>query len=298
MKSVSSIVMKIVTIAAIILFLFVRVMSGFLYHSQVPTPSSEASWIKDVNYEPCQADPRAGGLQHIAQMMTLTQSSYMYERLVKIERLCRDLVDKYKKTNHSTFDTVLQTARRQDFYDGLKLEAARAILAGRNGDILRMGINAIQESKAFNISRRIFTSDFPIGDLQKFDDSCTDLFNFLMAPHIDVKNPFFSCVNVSVAVNNARDALYIPFDHTANNHVTSDYLPSDVRSLYMARLESDPILSPVLSLVRSILSGEEMIMPEAPQLSQPAIAVSTHVGLIDWCQSSLWFVRVCCRLLV
>mgnify|MGYP001549987762 CR=1 FL=1 len=102
-----------------------------------------------------------------------------------------------------------------DLFDGVRLEACRALLNIHNGDILRMASNSLHETSSSVASlrmqsRRVFTGDFPVANKAVFLNSTIKLYDFLMA---DFKRPsnrtvFYTCMSKEEAVNKAMVAAY------------------------------------------------------------------------------------------
>ena len=107
------------------------IISGYLYHSQIPMPEL---WIRDI--DPCVHDKES--LDLVARYLHIDNSE-----IDKVVNVCKNLSQTHFA--RSLYDL--------DHYDGLKLEAARSIISSdyfAGGDILRMGnnIKRLDESDA------------------------------------------------------------------------------------------------------------------------------------------------------
>lgn len=156
-----------------------------------------------------------------------------------------------------TFDAVLRAAHKSpdDLYDGIALEACRAILSG---DLLRMGLNCLNENMFPEGSLRFTHEDFPIGDESTFTAHADRMYRYLMRTSSDVSasggpsrsnhtvtgtnagrptanpRPFFSCMSVEEAVRYAIKAAFLSHAPTpptpppadTPSHTSSQHPPS------------------------------------------------------------------------
>jgi hypothetical protein len=114
-------------------------MSGYLYHSQLPPPSPEG-WLRSAKFDPCKlvvAGDETGRLDWHLYASKLGDFRFgrlkMSEMITAVADMCVELRTKYASRMGPpyTFSRLLQEARDgDDVFDGIRLEAARAILAG------------------------------------------------------------------------------------------------------------------------------------------------------------------------
>lgn len=242
---------------------FDMIVSGYIYHAQDPSPLSER-WERELSYHPClfhKSGPTEGLPFLSKQFSGLNgdRDGEILGKLYGVVNLCHKLYSKYKSYPNMTFDQVLRAAKSEtgDVFDGIRIEASRTILSP-NGDLLRMGINALRENTSRAIARRFYTSEFPIGQLFPFTRASDRLYRFLMADHALVKQPFFKCMDSARAVLEAQKVAFVQSAPQAvfntSLHVTAHLMPPVARDAYVQRLRDDPVLAPILDLVKQALS--------------------------------------------
>lgn len=211
---------------------FDMVVSGYLYHSEDPPPAPE-TWLLKDDFNPCllhEEKTLERYVDVISRHVGMDQKVF-YRMIAETKQLCEELVDKaYRTAGVKEFNPVLRSFK--DPLDGLFLEAARALLSGSGGDILRMAANAIYETESNirsnipaltdkftqvqNVSKREFLADFPVGGKDAFRRTVTDLYNFLTAydsyhrsrSHAE-SLPFWTCLNIPQAVERAVGTAYV-----------------------------------------------------------------------------------------
>jgi hypothetical protein len=251
---------------------FDMVVSGYLYHSQIPPPAPER-WItrpgfcicdynQDVfmnKYAPKLGELRGSGVNGTETVREMVRSAVS---------LCKSLNDKY---NGSIYGDMLAAARLgTDPLEAVRLEALRSLLNNEGGDILRMGVNALYEDK--KLSKRVFTSQFPIGDLQTFLSTSEEVFSFLMPPGEEELSPkpFWTCIPRSVAVKRIEKRAFVaevPDVKSSSSveggggggagstttHITAGLISNTTRQAYLQALREDVVIGPLLSLVEEAL---------------------------------------------
>lgn len=253
---------------------FDMVISGYLYHRQVPFPAPE-KFLVNTGYDPCEFDSKLQSL-YIPSLIEFTKNttniSHMVDRVVQ---MCKSLQARYPAKN---FNKQLNIAKvGTDLLDGIRLEACRALLSKSNGDILKMGFNTLQEVAYLKdhsnlVVRRTFTSEFPVTNMTVFHNSTMNVMKFLMQP-TNSPNVFYNCIKEDEAVRytlqNAFAELPSTYSSTPENtvviaaetdkreHITSDQLTHEERASYIHRLEQDPVLAPLLMIVRQIVFGQK-----------------------------------------
>lgn len=268
------------------------VLSGYLYHGQTPRPEPEV-WLNDRRYNPCEGnlsktmqyadeisqfvheyqqnsthDTIAGAGSHI--ILNILPSD-IHEMVLKAHTMCQELVSKYSSptyhellqhfTPYNHMDALLYNKSLDDLvFDGVRIEALRSMFPERNGHILRMAANALTESRSSRgSSRRVFTSEFPVGDRKTFYNSISSLLNFLW--HDDLESPrmqrFWGCFNDDVIIEAVIDSAFassVPEEKKEKaTHITVDLMSSTVKEHYKQRLREDPTLGPLLAVVVAIL---------------------------------------------
>lgn len=271
---------------------FDMVISGYLYHRQVPYPLPE-KFLGRPSFDPCEFNRTAMHTMFIPSLTSFTRNKVNISEMVdSVVQLCYALREKYPAED---FNKALIAAKHgSDVLDGMRLEACRALLNFLNGDILRMAYNTLQEVEYLKrhsnvVVRRTFTAEFPATNLSIFHNSTVNVFQFLMSPAATPK-PFFECLSqeeaVRLTLTNAFSRLPKTYSHnlnkmlgdrdpdasrTSNNnsksvgisrkkdkraHITSDQISAEARAKYIKRLEVDPVLGPLLLIVRKIVFAQ------------------------------------------
>jgi hypothetical protein len=119
--------------------------------------------------------------------------------IFSITQTCKALYAEYSASAGTYHGILNDMLSKQHDLDAIRLEACRAIISsfsGAGGDILRMGANAVREgqsqfttdphgrsrSSGERISKRFFLSQFSLDDRDVFQDTLSDMFEFLMKP--------------------------------------------------------------------------------------------------------------------
>jgi hypothetical protein len=241
---------------------FDMVVSGYLYHSQIPPPAVER-WITRPGFCICDYNhdvfmnsyaQKLGGLRGGGANGTETVRK-MFQSAVS---LCKTLIVKY---NGSIYSEMLSTARLStDPLEALRLEALRSLLHSEGGDVVRMGVNALHEDRV--MSRRVFTSQFPIGDRQTFLRTAEEVFSFLMPPREEklIPVPFWTCISRSTVVKRVEQRAFVEevpdVKHSTAGetmHITAGMVSNTTRQGYLQALRDDPVIGPLLVLVDEAL---------------------------------------------
>lgn len=248
---------------------FDMVMSGYLYHSEIPAPEG---WLNNENFDPCFVEEKKEvdiiRNKYLPAIQKYTQNKVnitkMYDDILK---LCRQLSS---KNNKYSFNNQLHIASNASVFEGVRLEAVRALILG---DHLSMAYNTLQESSAKqskNINvRRTFTAEFPVQDVAFYRRSTVSLYDFLMPVVRD--EVFYKCFeNKEEAVESAIKSAFHDLPQMLSNdsskkdkpkadaHITGGSMPKEDRQKYIKRLEEDPVLGPFLLIIREILNNENM----------------------------------------
>ncbi len=198
---------------------FDMVISGFLYHSQIPAPEK---WLTAPNYNLCAFNTSLTDqwLPKLAELKRGGKSGFLAvnQSFHAVVEKCHELNRKDNIHGNSSLHSMLHHAKNSSTpNDALLLEAIRALIPSVQGDILRMGVNALYEDK--RISKRIFTSDFPAGDEKSFLKTATGIYEFLMPDNYtsvgstaqkSLAPPFWKCMNKSEAIKFAKKAAFVP----------------------------------------------------------------------------------------
>ncbi len=240
------------------------IVSGFLYHVQIPIPETE-KWLLDAKLDVCAFDHTMVAENYAAKLGTLRGddgAAKVKAMILAAESLCKSLTGQYK---NKSFSAMLQAAKEgDDEYAGLRLEAVRSLLQEEGGDVLRMGVNALYEDK--RISKRVFTSQFPIGNKAVFLNTTTSVVDFLMnktdkkAVTKGDQKPFWSCRSKEDIISDVEKRAFVEVAPAteqqstgAAKHITSGYISTAKRQEYVQMLTKDPVLGPLLEVVKDAL---------------------------------------------
>jgi hypothetical protein len=190
---------------------FDMVVSGYLYHSQSPPPESEG-WLQDMDFDPCAINEQKVFNDYSSTIGTFLGDTDKFRDQVRAAvSLCKQLRDKY---GGGKFNSLLRFSARNgedpnDEFDGFRLEALRALLSNRGGDILRMGANAVYESQGRR-SKRMFLSAFPMGDKDAYRASIAEAYRYLMGMGYkeNKEKGFWDCLDFDAIVDAAMEESY------------------------------------------------------------------------------------------
>ena len=217
---------------------FDAILSGYLYHSQIPAPEPweltprEVSFIcRHTNINKKQNETWE---DDVFQLYREPFGRYI-NNITRIDELFRDVMKlckslsrrqeaalkrRYKQNGRSAskvynFNEILH-AQRGDEFDNIRYMALWFLLF--NGDLLRMAANAMYSNPI--TSRQIFISDFPIGNKTVFRQSATKLYEFLMGRG---HNKFWSCMEpIEKAVSVTIKEDFVASSTPAVDDKTSD----------------------------------------------------------------------------
>jgi hypothetical protein len=234
------------------------ILSAFLYHAQEEAPALEL-WLKSPSFNPCEFDHHSL-FDRYAVTIGAYNGDYAYvtNLITETIKYCNGVMETYNNHRGMGYNKLL---RSMPVEEGILLEAARSILSSSGGDILRMATNAVYEMHTVNVSsRRVFLSDFPIGDAQAFLSASRTMYSFLMcnAPAGGQKmKPFWSCMTVDRAVQLSVEAAFVPShaggNKTGGSHVTQGMLSRSDRDALLLHLSRHPAIGPLLAIVSDIV---------------------------------------------
>lgn len=236
------------------------VLSGYLYHSQVPPPSSE-HWLVDSDLDLCQLNPaNQKYIDAIGRFAAGTIKADIDALVVKVHNLCREMYDKYK--GPTIFDTIKRAdANGTNIYEGMKLEAVRSLTSVNYGDLMRMTANAVSEAQApANMTYRIYMSEVAEGEEATFRYTVTKLLRFLNSVTSEGK----ACIDEDAALQLAVDAAFVDAGRAHKSgeagavkasHVTAGFLSPAMHEYYKQRLLRDPVLGPLLHILHLVLDA-------------------------------------------
>ena len=239
---------------------FDMIISAYLYHAQEEAPKKEI-WLFRPNFNPCEVDHHLM-FDVFAREIGVSYGSYQYisDLINGTIRLCNELVHITDKNNIPKYYQQLRSLPPEK---AVLLEASRSILSNTGGDILRMATNALYERNTKNRnSYRVFLSDFPVGNLTKFVQSSTNMFEFLMsdtttaAATTDKSDPYFwSCLNISTAVHRSVQHAFVSnsSQSSSTGHITQGLVSRTERASLKLKLEEHPILGKLLRIVQDIV---------------------------------------------
>jgi hypothetical protein len=192
------------------------VLSGLLYHSQSPPAEG---WLLSTSINPCDFDE--------TQVMRFLDVLLTYHHRLSKERLL-DLIEQtislcheiYQKSTIeygvSNYHKVLSSLYVNNQHQAICLEACRSLLSqfsGAGGDLLRMAANAVLEGQSSQlspvVSKRVFLSEFPLGNRSKCHQTISEIFQFLMTPSGSGDDFWMGRLPFSQAIRVALSASYV-----------------------------------------------------------------------------------------
>jgi hypothetical protein len=192
------------------------IISGLLYHSQSPPAEG---WLLSASIHPCVSDENQV-MRLIDVLLTYHQSlskKRLLDSLKQASSLCHEV---YRKSTNQygvyNYHKVLSSLYAEDRHQAICLEACRTLLSqfsGAGGDLLRMAANAVLEGQATHldpmISKRVFLSEFPLGNRSKCHQTISEIFQFLMTPSGSGQDFWWEKLSISQAIRIALSASYV-----------------------------------------------------------------------------------------
>lgn len=235
------------------------IVSGYLYHSQVPPPEK---WLHEERHEMCR--PIGSHRAFITALQKVPVARNLSSLVEKAHELCKDLTSKYHA--HSTYG-VLKNAdgNYSDIYEGMRVEAVRSIFQGGRAEQLRMAANALWERTApLGLSMRFFLSEFPAGNIGVFNESMSKMIDFLngqSGEHDNNNSSQTMCIDKASTMERSVNYVYVP--DTAVSaikknprravHITGGFLSAEAKDYYKHKLLVDPVLGPLLRALRYVI---------------------------------------------
>jgi hypothetical protein len=243
------------------------IISGYLYHAQTPVPPDEG-WLKNFGLNICDEEKRNPTYISLIQEFVGSAEAMNAEKAVqRVRDLCGRLKRKYQRASiHDMMKSEDQNYA--DMYAGIRVEAVRAILTTRNGDLMRMASNCIWESRAPpGTSFRVFMSDIPVGERRVVNGTVSALMSYLMPdnpPGVgDSGGKAFweGCITRDVAEAKCAERMYVDPAHVAHStskgavatHVTQGFISGHLREHYKHKLLTDPDLGPLLRILNYVM---------------------------------------------
>jgi hypothetical protein len=151
------------------------ILSGYLYHSQDPSPPTETQWLKNTSIGLCDLDPEEW--IHIKTIDAYMNGHVTLAPLVdKVRALCKKMISAYRQ--NSIYATMKHVdLHHENLFAGFRVEAVYSILSK---DILRMTANCIFESKApQGTAHRVFMTELPANQTQAVEGTVAKMMDFL-----------------------------------------------------------------------------------------------------------------------
>lgn len=193
-------------------------ISAYLYHHQNPVPGLERKWITRTDSDRCKVHHRPN------QQLGLS--------LRNVSNLCQSL---------SNVTALWQQLQQLSPWDGLRLEASRAILGASHGDLVKMARNIQYLKESANVMH-VKLSQFTASE-QSFQTTTKSLCRLgrELRNERDCAESFFQYG--WLGNTNAKDP----------QHVTSNKISHVQREEWRARLMKDPVLGDPLLKVKTIV---------------------------------------------
>lgn len=275
------------------------VLSAYLYHAQYPIPVQER-WLLNPNFQPCALSSRIDAYGSvIADAIGIPWAEFRawvnraQEECLELQRITGDQVgfnQRLRMLASCDYDNQNKTyeAGRIDDFDcspirdirkgfnaspgiraAIRFEAFRSLLSKDGGDILRMAANAVFESSTSkDFSLRVFLSEFPLQDWDRYRASIFRVYEFLMCHH------GWPCINFPEHVEQSqfwshlsvRDAVDIAMDFTNSLLNNSFPMRTELAEKRLQRWES----------------ADAQILGSGGHITAYALADSTRQELVTW----------------
>lgn len=239
------------------------VISGYLYHSQSPPPKSE-DWLWDPELKMCELNPsNRVYVDTITAFASGLISADLNGMIEKVFQLCKDLRHKYK--GNTIYDVIkLADGNGTNVFEGMRVEAVRALISVNYGDLIRMTANAVSEARAPTaMTHRIYMSAVTEGEEATFRSTIRNMLQFLNTKDSQVKD----CFELEAMVEGAVKAAYVdPKNYvkaqqpakggvSVTSHVTQGFLSPALHTHYRQMLLKDPVLGPLLHILHMVLDA-------------------------------------------
>lgn len=203
------------------------IMSAYLYHSQLPVAEP---WLGVEGFDICAprsqkcigdeeiTDRRKDYLEPCLTFEDYTKefsrgfgdSADVEAKLNKAWTLCQQLQAKYPTLSMSEKLRQARLDSHGDQFEAIRIEAMRSIINGNGGDLLRMAANANRENLSSNVSKRVFLSEFPIGNKTAFKMTWRSIFSFLMKDQPEeFEKPFWMCMTMKQTFQSIDRATFM-----------------------------------------------------------------------------------------
>ena len=148
------------------------------------------------------------------------------------------------KFKHKSYSKMLYKAKEKIGGDveALKIEAFRSLLhfapSGSSGDLLRMAGNSLYEDR--RVSKRVFMSDFPIGNKDAFLKTTSSIFDFLMDSNSSSSDEaqFWGCMNKSEVMKKVLNFAFVSSSSVPTHTDSDDEDDEDENGHESSRLDS------------------------------------------------------------
>lgn len=253
------------------------IISGYLYHSEVPPPGPEG-WLHDPKQSMCKPNALNGEyIKTIENFAGAYINASLSTLVSNVYKLCLELKKKY---DTKTIYASLKLADKNSTdiphrMEGLRVEAVRTLQAEIAGDILRMVANAMYDAHApQGMVRRAYMTEFPSGEKATFEDTVGGIIDFF--------DPSGKCIDKQAAVKHASTEAFIDTAPTTRGqdargqHVTQGLMSPAMHAFYRQRLLLDPDIGPLLHVLSLALDVTQRKPDEtAPaEATQPAPAAA------------------------
>jgi hypothetical protein len=152
----------------------------------------------------------------------------------------------------------------ENVYEGIRVEAVRALVGLKLGELMHMAANAIWESRApAGTSHRVFMSDLPVGDKGEATKTVNALMNYLMSDEDDPSAFWKDCITKQQAVDSCFAHLFVDPHKIANGtstaathaatHITQGILSGYLRDHFKHKLLTDTHIGPLLRILQFVM---------------------------------------------
>lgn len=238
---------------------FDYVISAYLYHSQSPPPPEK--FVRQRRFNPCMYSKKSIDVY-------LKELGLFHEDVITVSKAINGTIALCESLHkhgplHKELQHLAQTSVNE--VNALQLEACRSIISDEidgGGDLLRMTVNALRAKEAgSDRAKTVYLHQFPLKNETIWRRSLLSVLEFLLyeTGHSRRKLSGISDV-IDRLVNSTFDKAFVKNGTTVENsientgvHVTSTFISSEKRQIYLKSLKEDPVLGPLLLIFQRII---------------------------------------------
>ena len=244
------------------------IVSGFLYHSQYPSPEDFEMRSRNTTVALCRSSRKAPSHLHnyYSTLVNFTKSRERVDTIINgLHSYCLAVTEKLNKLlppvvglNYSQLLTAARGLDGDEF-NAIRVHALWAILG--HDDVIRMAINSLQTNPRHTL--HLYISDFPAHNEGVYRGTLERMYRFLTQGVAEERNRFWSTLLpmenlvyltlAELSPSSSNQARKPVMEMTAT-HITQGFISKERRLVYTQQLHKDPHIGPMLGLVKEMLT--------------------------------------------